>query len=42
LFLVCFCAACLLTAFGDLSPIVLTFIEPIYSPAALVVSPRGT
>ncbi len=42
LVLVCFCVACLLTAFGDLSPMMFAFRLTVYSPAALRVSPKGT
>src|ERR1017187_5287716 len=40
--LACFCDACLLVDFGDLSPMMFIFRLMVYSPAALPVSPKGT
>jgi hypothetical protein len=40
--LACFCDACLLVDFGDLSPMMFIFRLMVCSPAALPVSPKGT
>jgi hypothetical protein len=39
--LVCFCVACLLTAFGDLSPMMFAFRLTVYCPPVFQISPRA-